>query len=431
MFATLPALEADIDNFITNGRFNDALANILVGVHNHCRTPDVARKFLFYPNLDRHIETLSHAVSASCPGNGKRPISSNTLIIASEMYPVGGHSRVIADVAAEMNSPTIVLTDMLWKFRQNPDSVNWLLESFTNATVILLTQTTLWEKCRALHLLTQRLQPQTIFYFNHHEDPIPFAGTLRHAGSRKMLVHHCDHNPSLGNTLASVEHVDFNEEMANSCSSYLNRDAHVLPLYVPEGGKKVFPATGHRAFSVVTSGADHKYARKGDLALQNIIRVSLEVIDGFFFHIGHLDDGWIEEIKLYLKIYGIDPTRFRPVGGVTSLWSTLARIDAHLYIGSAPVGGGRAAIEAQGCGYPVAFFKVADQGPALGVSSLYANNSLGWSNLMELTALLETVAPRLGDLSLTARALYDRQFSRAEFVRVLNQLTEPPTTADL
>lgn len=425
MFATLPEVENTVDKFIADGQYNEALANILVGVHNHFKQAEVARKFLYYPNLDSKLEKLSQRLKESSQPSLASSISNNTLIVASEMYDVGGHSRVILDIARETPYATIVLTDMFWRTRNSPDNINWLLSALPNVTIIVLTQLSLWGKCQALYQLTLRLQPKSILYFNHHQDPIPFVGTLAHEGSRKYVVHHCDHNPSLGNTLNDVGHVDFARETALECARHLRRETSVLPLYVPDIGRKEPSSASTAPFSVVTSGPSHKFIRTGDLSLQNIVCTSLDVINGSFFHIGDLDDDWIQEIRAHLNNNAINPERFITLGRVASIWGTLQGIDANLYIGSAPVGGGRTAIEAQGCGYPVAFFKVSTQGTALGISSIYADPSLCWSTLAELKILLRSARPTLNTLSDKARSFYEAQFSRMEFIRAVNQIVAP------
>ena len=423
MFASLPTLESHVEQLITDGAFNDALVNIMVGVHNYNKQAELARQFLYFPQFDQQLTRLSQVLALDENAAFGRTIGSNTLIIASEMYQVGGHSRVIADVAREVSSPTIVLTDMFWTLRRTPDYLNWILDALPDVSVIVLPQLTLWSKCKALQMLTQRLQPRDIFYFQHHEDPIPFVGTLGHVGSRKILVHHCDHSPSLGNTLAGVRHADFTDEMAHTCSAQLNRKAAVLPLYVADGGVKEFKPIEGSNFSVVTAGTHIKFARSGPVALQDIARTVLSCVSGQFFHIGTLDEGWVQEIKAYLERHNIDHNRFVALGPVLSVWGTLAGLSAHLYLGSAPVGGGRSAIEAQGCGYPVAYYKVTDQGPAIGADSIYASPALGWTDLSSLTAVLRAVGPGHAHLSAAARLRYEQKYSRQEFVRVLDALT--------
>jgi hypothetical protein len=423
MFVSLPAIELDIHKLIALERYNEALGNMLLGVDRHYKHPQVAHNFLYYPRFDRQIQRLSDTLVATGAPAIPRAISDNTLIVASELYQVGGHSRVIADLARIVPSPIIVLTDAFSSYRDTPTNLSWIHEAFEDVSLIVLPQSSLWAKCRALNLLTQRLQPRSILYFNHHQDPIPFVGTLGHVGSRKTLVHHCDHNPSLGVTLAGVEHVDLTEELAQTCSKELNFAPQILPLYVPDSGRRQFAALENDGFSVVTSGTPNKFTLTGELALQKIAQTVLDNVRGRFFHVGTIEEQWVAEIRSHLALNRIDPRRFVSLGPVPSLWDVLAKLDAHLYLGSAPEGGGRAAIEAQGCGYPVAFFRPNQPGPIQAVDSLYAKKELGWSNLLELSALLRAFWPQQARLSEEARAHYDERFSRGQFVRAVNRIT--------
>ena len=108
---------------------------------------------------------------------------------------------------------------------------------------------------------------------------------------------------------------------------------------------------------------------------------------------------------------------------MTSLWHALGAIDAHIYLGSAPVAGGRAAIEAQGCGYPLAFHRGDDPGSLLDADSIYANKGLGWRTLPELSALLKRMGAEQAALSAQARSFYEQRYSREQFVRVLSALS--------
>src|SRR6185436_1928550 len=46
MFASLPDIEAAIDGYLAAGQYNEALANIVVGVHNHHK---LANASLYWP----------------------------------------------------------------------------------------------------------------------------------------------------------------------------------------------------------------------------------------------------------------------------------------------------------------------------------------------------------------------------------------------
>jgi len=421
MHTHIPAVEAQVEQLIGQGRYNEALAHMSVGVHQHYKSPEVAHHALYYPRFDRQIEQIAQALAAADPAADLAP-TRNNLVIATELYQVGGHSRVVEDFMRELESPTLVLTDMFGNYRKEPRHLDWVLDAFPHASVITLQPQTLWGKCRALRALTHRLAPRNLFYFHHHQDPIALVGTLPHAGARKTLVHHADHNPSLGCTLPGFAHADFTDELAAVCSRELGAAPVVLPLYVADSGLKPFSPAAEDDWTVVTSGTQVKFTRQGELALQNIVQTVLGVTRGRFIHIGPLDAEWGMEIRHHLAANGLDPNRFASTGPVPSLWQALGSIDAHIYLGSAPVAGGRAAIEAQGCGYPLAFHRVTDDGSLLDADSIYADKSLGWRTLPELATLLSTMGRDLPRLSAQAREFYQRHYSRERFLQVLGEL---------
>lgn len=422
MFTAIPAVEAQVDQLIAQGRHNEALAHISVGVHQHYKSPEVAHHALYYPQLDRQMEQIAQALAAAHPPATVSP-TRNNLVIATELYQVGGHSRVVEDFMRELESPTLVLTDMFGNYRKEPRHLDWVQDAYPDASVIALQPQTMWGKCRALLSLTQRLAPRNIFYFHHHQDPIALVGTLPHGGARKTLVHHADHNPSLGCTLPGFAHADFTDELAAVCARELGVAPTVLPLYVADSGLKPFSPAADDNWSVITSGSQVKFARSGELALQNIVQTVLAATKGRFIHIGPMDAEWGAEIRAHLGANGIDPNRFLSTGPVASLWQALGSLDAHIYLGSAPVAGGRAAIEAQGCGYPLAFFRVADESSLVAADSIYANKELGWRTLPELATLLGAMGKNLPQLSAQARGFYQQHYSREQFLRVLAGLS--------
>jgi hypothetical protein len=425
MFIDLPDVQRFVDELLSQHRYNDAVANVVVGVHNTHRSAEYQQGYLHYPGLDRCIERLSEAALGQASAGGiVEPARGGSLVVATELYAVGGHSRVVADLLSELPQPTLILTDLFGNYRKNIDQLNWVLQQNPRASVVVLLQPTLWDKCVELARLVLRLAPRSIAYLQHHQDALAFIGTQAYAPARKTLLHHCDHNASLGGTLAGVHHVDFTEELAHECAEVLQRPTRVMPLYVADQGAKTFDEPNGRAYSAVTSGTQIKFARTGPVSLQAMAHAVLSTIHGSFVHIGPLDAEWLAEIRQYLTDRAVEPDRFVSMGPVSSLWQTLKSLDAHLYIGSAPVGGGRAAIEAQGCGYPVAFHRSDAQAhTTVRAESVYACKELGWSTLRELQDVLAAYPCSQPALSARARRLYEERYGRGAFVRELAFLT--------
>lgn len=417
----LPAVEAAIDSALEEGDCPRAVQTMMAGVHQHYRLPEVSHKALYYPELDRRIVRLASRLAAVEPleAASKRP--HGELLVATELYPLGGHSRVLEDVSHEMNAPTLVLTDLFKTYRNRPDQLEWVKTRFAHATVVVLGEGGYWQKCAMLRNFAAALNPRSILHFAHHQDPIPYIATLDSKAPNKVFMHHGDHNPSLGCTIEQFKHIDLSEGVREQCASQLSQRPDWLPLYVQDQGVKTFGDTPGRDCSVVGSGHPAKFSRSGPLALGSVVRAALTAVGGRYYHVGPLDAAWIAEIRASLKAHAIDPERFVAVGLVESLWRCLLTLDAAFYIGSAPLGGGRAAIEAQGCGYPVLYFENSQH--ALPANHpLYASRELAWTSPEQLTALLRAVAGRRSALGSAARAHYEQRYSRTPFRQALDRI---------
>ncbi|MBY0468706.1 MAG: hypothetical protein K2Q07_07000, partial [Burkholderiaceae bacterium] len=412
---------SEVEALIAADRFDDATSAIYRFVHLSYTQDGIKHRALYYPEFDRQVLTLAQALGAE-PGQKRNGAPGVPLLIATELYDLGGHSRVLEEVSREMARPVLVLTDLFRNYHRNPALLEQVKQRFAHTQVIVLPDVPLWEKCRMLRTLDLHLVPRSTLYFGHHQDPIPFIGTLSQPGRRRLFVHHGDHNPSLGCTLPGVHHVDLISSLQTLCSDQLGTATKRLPLYIADRGTKRFSEVQGVDYSVVTSGHPAKFARDGAVALQELVAAALSTVRGRFFHIGPIDDAWVAEIRAHLGKLGLDASRFVALGLVPSVWDTLKDIDAAVYIGSAPVSGGRAAIEAQGCGYPVLCFNGFAPGSLLADYSSYADPGLGWSDPRQLAQLLGRVGQDHAALSRQARAFYEAEFSRTRFRKVLKGL---------
>jgi hypothetical protein len=420
----LESVCAAVDESIRSGNLNQALLQIASGVHQHYRLPEVSHHTLYYPGLDRRLVRLAERLAHGQPATLARAAPEGQLLIATELYALGGHTRVLEDMARELAQPTIVLTDLFQSCEQDPSKLAWVKGLFPHANVLVLPAGSYLQKCEMLHHFTLALNPRGIVYFGHHQDPIPFVATLSSPAPHKLFIHHGDHNPSLGCTIESLRHVDLSDGVREVCAAHLGANATTLPLYVEDQGAKSFSPVLGADCSVVTSGHPAKFARSGAVALQQIVQTTLATVRGKHFHIGPLEADWVEQIRAALQAVGTDPSRFVHLGWVPSLWKSLKALDAALYIGSAPLGGGRAAVEAQGCGYPIAYFENLEHTALPANNPLYASRALKWSTTAELAEVLLAAAPQHAALSAAARALYEEGFSRLPFRRALIEMLD-------
>lgn len=406
----------------------NAMRSLAAGVHHTYRRPEFERAALYYPQLDRHIEQLARLlpVTKPAPAKAQRGAAprSGALIIATELYELGGHSRVLEDISHEVDRAVVVLTDLFDTYDRQPEMIDKLTQRFKHCTLVVVPSGSGWAKAQNLRRFAEAMRPRHILYFGHHQDPIPYVATLSMPQTRKVLFHHGDHNPSLGCTLPGLVHVDLSKGAQDVCASHLPTPPRLLPLHAPDHGVKVFAEVTGNDYSVASSGHPAKFMRHGPLALQEIVRAALGAVRGAYHHIGPLDDSWVQEIRQHLGAHAIDPDRFVHHGLVPSLWDRLKAIDAAIYIGSAPIGGGRAAIEAQGCGYPLAYFESAQAYGLADNECLYASRDLKWATPEELAAVLAAAGPRQRELSRQARQLYLDTHSHRQFKNALKQLLQ-------
>jgi SAM-dependent methyltransferase len=416
----LPAAERALANLVDTGQTNAALALAMRAVHQTYRRAEFAHRALYLPGLDAQLVRLALPHAQGMAHDGR------TLIVATELYAIGGHSRVLEDLAREVERPLIVLTDLFDSLHAEPSLLAAIRERLHPVPVEVLAPATFEAKAHTLAARAAALEPSRIFHFGHHQDPLPLVALLRYPAAQ-WFVHHADHNPSLGPTLPGLGHIDCTSSLRETCAHHLARPAHRLPLHVADGGVRLWPRPVRGCdFSVATSGHAAKFVRDGAMALQSIVRAALSVIDGHFIHIGPLDDAWRDDIRAHLAAHGLDGARFIALGSVPSVWQALKDCGAAFYIGSAPVSGGRAAVEAQGCGLPVLCFTGFAPGSLLADFSSYAHLALGWRDGDELARKLRSVGERHAVLSAEARRFYEREFSHARLRESLQALHAAP-----
>ena len=96
------------------------------------------------------------------------------------------------------------------------------------------------------------------------------------------------------------------------------------------------------------------------------------------------------------------------------MWEALLDLNIHSLIGTAPIGGGRAAIEAQGAGIPVIYYKGRFAG------SLFAIPDLSWANHEELGLAISMALENHSEYSIRSRKLYEECHNKEAFKNCLN-----------
>lgn len=427
-FSLTAEVEQQAQALLERGQYNLALGALTASVDALMKRPELIGRALFLPGYDQIVEDLGEAIGRETLA---APVDADpggcTLIVASETYATGGHTRVIEDMARHCDRPAIVITDLFGRLNKANPGVDCLYQRAGGAPVSLLPGASLLDKVINLQRWVALLRPRHVFLLGHHQDPVPYAAL---ASSRLRVpcsfIHHTDHHPALGATMQRFRHVDLTDHLARICGEALCHPSPVLPLHVADQGCKPHRGRSLHEASVVTSGGTHKFTREGALPYRDIVRVACQTLGGAYHHIGPLPEDWVAEVRAHLVTHGLDPQRFVYHGPVPSLWGSLLAIDADVYLTSAPSGGGRAAIEAQGCGYPMVCHRheQASDRPVF-VTDIFHALAPMWSRLEELPAALTLAVADGAQHAASARAYYAQHYSEAHFTRVLHGLMQP------
>jgi hypothetical protein len=256
--------------------------------------------------------------------------------------------------------------------------------------------------------------------FTHHHDATAIAAVNSACGVPVYFVHHSDHRPSLGASSSSYIHVDMARHMAELCRQCIGSNVVFWPQGMEDFGEKafVYPIDNINSAS---SGNIMKFAFDGELAYQNIVLNVLQTITGEHVHIGYLPDEKIQLIRQTLSSNGIAPDRFVYVSGVLSLWGFLKDSNVNVFIGTAPLGGLRTAIEVQGVGIPILPYRQPAMKPFLGDASHYSVNTLHWSDTNELKECLNKVHMNHSALSKSSRDYYMEEFSHMAMIKAIGE----------
>lgn len=233
-----------------------------------------------------------------------------------------------------------------------------MLDFFAPLPVLFIPAGDLGFKAEWLRALILQLQPDYTSCFNHHVDPVPIVATAASPVPRPIYVHHCDYRPSLGASMTSFAHVDFNDAMVGLCTGRCGTHSQLVDLYDTQlPSKAVMPrhAPG-QPLNTVSAGGASKFQFAPEfsmLSLPHVIAGLLQAGEGVHHHFGHLGDEHQAYVRAVLQEAGVDPARFVCHGNVPSIQQALLAIDNPVFMPSFPVGGYLMIVEVMSAGVPV------------------------------------------------------------------------------
>lgn len=360
---------------------------------------------IFLPGLDRLVERIGAELLTT---QGADPPARDTgipVIVATEVYADGGHTRIVEELARMLGGAVVILTNY---FGGAGRPASRLPAAIGAMPAVVLPEDSAANSIVRLNALCRRMASE-VFLLSHPHDVVANAALSAAMPAPVFFLHHCDHRPSLGPTIGSFVHVDLVRHMHAFCSAALQRPVQYWPQGVEDRGVRRF-AEPFQAIGSACSGAVHKFAWAGPLAYPEVVRNLLASGVSSHYHIGELPEAALQQILAGLSAHAIPRERFHHVGQVRSLWQTLLELPVHVFVGSAPLHGLRTAIEVQGAGVPILPFRQPDHG-LLSERGLYHEGVTFWSSPEELGERVREVLAVHREAARSARLHFERNFS--------------------
>jgi hypothetical protein len=277
------------------------------------------------------------------------------------------------------------------------------------------------------------LAPRTTRLVLHPFDSVAIAAVQPELTGELVFLHNADHNLTLGVTLAHALHVDFHAKGFYNCREREGVRNNVMwPLTATDLGPRS-PSYAGAPIRTCTCGGVEKFSPQftRDLvpypfryeALAPLIPATT---GGAHVHIGPLSDEALAAIGEGLDTLGVSRDRFFHVPSVPNLWEALKTLEIDLYVGSFPLGGGRATVEAMGAGLPICIHSNY-RSIMLSVEMEIYEGAIVWRTPEDLVRCLSGLTPEVLERhSRAARGYYEQHHRPALLQAALNGQVETP-----
>jgi hypothetical protein len=333
------------------------------------------------------------------------------IYIASRLYETGGHTALIGDYmrAAGGRPALLALTDM-----DNLGAIPAKILAYLKlapSQIVICTEATRRGKLVWLAALLARHRPARVFLFTHPQDSATIAACQPTPGRRYVFVHHVDRRPSLGAFMTDAVHVDLTPFCFHCCRQQAGiADNLFLPIVAPDLGCRRFerPRLDFRGLTTASSGSADKFRLDYRPNYPEAVAALLGLTGGRHVHIGSLPSCYLKHLRATLARHRIPASRFRIIQAVPSLWRALEDLDVDLYIGSFPLRGARASVEAMGSGTP-ALWHVAGEPSRFHDTHMKYPDAATWHEIADLLEIVRGIdAGWLRRQSQAARRHYEQ-----------------------
>lgn len=369
------------------------------------------------------LDALCQELGRLPPGAPLNPIDQGRAVfLVTGIARVGGHTRVMMDLIHADPAPrkTVLVSNVMHDLSE--DQVRDILHRLNPSVEIELAPP--GGIADALGWLQQRLSalcPARSYILQHNFDAAITAAVQPELTGRLFYYHNCDHSLALGVHLPHATHIDFNGKLFHHCRHVKGLANNVFwPLVAEVSSHRAdLPFLAHGRVLTATSGGVPKFDTSYLLEwmpyrhdYKVMVPRILAATGGDHIHIGPLKEDTLDLIRSNIAAAGIDQTRFTHQPWVDDVAAELVERRVDLYIGSFPLGGGRATIEVMGAGIPLLLHYNYGSVFFTDLNEVYPD-PLCWRDADELIAILgDLSAELLANHANRARAFYAGRFTR-------------------
>lgn len=346
-----PELELELAQAKTVDALEAVLKKIVL-LPQGFRAPAVYGRQLFARNFDILVARTAQRLGLADVPRGEKS-NDNVCILMTRSYGSGGHTRVAADLIERLQpaGAVVLMTDIYRELRYS-DLIHKPAagDPLKDRARLICASATLVERIFETHAILAAMRPSRIMLMCHPMDIVaviaawPFRDVVE-------FVHHADHMPSIGATLAFSAHVDLTYTCHLAC-----REAGLDPLYAAMTAPAAPAAPGGGSgpgLRIATCGSPHKYRGAGRHAWSDYVVAALRQPGAEMIHIGPVDEAFQTELRQALTAASISLDRYILAGHRPSLGDELSKQGVDVYLSSYPETGGKANLEAMVAGVPV------------------------------------------------------------------------------
>ncbi|MFL9952488.1 glycosyltransferase family 4 protein [Paraburkholderia nemoris] len=384
----LDRLQESVVKCISQSQYGDAMVRIKLFVEHVINDPEsIAVVF-----ASRELDTLCRMLADAYYSNHYERVSEGrgTVILASELVSAGGHVELIKDYLALQlfESPVrVALTDV---FNRIDLATIHAWEALLGCEVFIATATGLESKLDALAAKLGEWNPSTILTLGHNQDVVSIVAAHFPGAINRYYIHHGDHHLSLGVTCEAFQHVDLHNMSYELCKNEIGvAQQRYWPLSAVRPSERKTRFLERGALTSCSCGRASKF-ESGSYAVsyERAVACILNASHGYHVHIGQLPEAFLQKIYETLDAENVSRDRFIHIEWVPSLSRALIEYSVDVYVGSFPLGGGKALIEAMSVGVPVVTHE-SYRSRYHGGCELTYPDSYTWSRYDELIRIFE------------------------------------------